>query len=123
MIKNISKICSFVLLFLFLVLILNQFEIMTYSDILKNIFYFLGILLIMLSSVITLLTNKSGFFKFLSVSIMLCLVAGGIMSIINPGLNIFIYICMILSAIYSMIDMFYKPFMISSVNIYNIFFY
>lgn len=62
MIKNISKICSFVLLFLFLVLILNQFEIMTYSDILKNIFYFLGILLIMLSSVITLLTNKSGFF-------------------------------------------------------------
>jgi len=109
MIKNISKICSFVLLFLFLVLILNQFEIMTYSDILKNIFYFLGILLIMLSSVITLLTNKSGFFKFLSVSIMLCLVAGGIMSIINPGLNIFIYICMVLSAIYSMIDMFYKP--------------
>lgn len=63
----------------------------------------------MLSSVITLLTNKSGFFKFLSVSIMLCLVAGGIMSIINPGLNIFIYICMVLSAIYSMIDMFYKP--------------
>ncbi|EMU53712.1 hypothetical protein CBDKU1_26610 [Clostridium butyricum DKU-01] len=40
---------------------------------------------------------------------MLCLVAGGIMSIINPGLNIFIYICMVLSAIYSMIDMFYKP--------------
>ena len=109
MIKNISKICSFILLFLFLVLTLNQFEIMTYSDILKNIFYFLGILLIMFSSVITLLTNKSNFFKFLSVSIMLSLVAGGIMSIINPGLNIFLYICMILSAVYSIIDMFYKP--------------
>lgn len=109
MIKNISKICSFILLFLFLVLVLNQFEIMTYSDILKNIFYFLGILLIMFSSVITLLTNKSNFFKFLSVSIMLSLVAGGIMSIINPGLNIFLYICMILSAVYSIIDIFYKP--------------
>lgn len=109
MIKNINKICSFILLFLFLVLALNELKIMNYSDILKNIFYFITMILIMFSSVITLLTNKSGFFKFTSVVIMLSLVAGGILSIIKPGLNIALYVCIILSAVYSMIDMFYKP--------------
>lgn len=109
MIKNISKVCSFILLFLFLVLALNQFEIMNYSDILKNIFYFTTMILIMFSSVITLLTNKSGFFKFISVVIMLSLVVGGIIYIIKPGLNIVLYVCIILSSVYSMIDMFYKP--------------
>ena len=109
MIKNISKICSFILLFLLLVLALNQFQIMNYSNTLKNIFYLLTMILIMFSSVLTLLTNKSGMFKFLSVIIMLSLIAGGILSIITPGLNISLYICIVLSAIYSMIDMFYKP--------------
>lgn len=109
MIKNISKICSFILLFLFLVLALNELKIMNYSDILKNIFYFITMILVMFSSVITLLTNKSGFFKFTSVVIMLSLVAGGILYIIKPSLNIALYVCVILSCIFSMIDMFYKP--------------
>ena len=109
MIKNISKICSFILLFLFIVLALNQFKIMNFSDVLKNIFYFSTMILIVFSSVITLLTNKSGFFKFVSVLIMLSLIGGGIIYIIKPGLNIVLYVCIVLSAIYSMIDMFYKP--------------
>lgn len=108
MIKNISKICSFLLLFLLLVLALNEFKIMNYSDDLKRIFYFLTLILIMFSSVTTLLTNKSGFFKFVSVVIMLALVVGGVMSILKPGLNISLYVCIILTAVYSLIDMFYK---------------
>ncbi len=108
MIKNVSKISSFSLLFLLSILVLNEFQIMSYSNNLKNIFYFLTLILIMFSSVTTLLTNKSGFFKFVSVVIILALVIGGIMSIIKPGLNISLYICIILIAVYSLIDIFYK---------------
>lgn len=108
MIKNISKICSFLLLFFLAVLALNEFKIMNYSDDLKKIFYFLVLILIMFSSVTTLLTNKSGFFKFVSVLIMLSLVIGGVMSILKPGLNISLYVCLILTVVYSLVDMFYK---------------
>ncbi|NOW88312.1 glucan phosphoethanolaminetransferase (alkaline phosphatase superfamily) [Clostridium beijerinckii] len=108
MVKNISRICSFSLLFLLSILALNEFQIMSYSINLKNIFYFLVLILIMFSSVTTLLTNKSGFFKFVSVVIMIALVVGGIMSILKPGLNISLYVCIILIAVYSLIDIFYK---------------
>ncbi len=108
MIKNISRICSFSLLFLLSVLTLKELRIMSYSDDLKNIFYFLTLILIMFSAVTTLLTNKSGFFKFVSVVIIATLTAGGILSILKPGLNISIYVCIILIAVYSLIDIFYK---------------
>ncbi|WP_278286603.1 hypothetical protein [Clostridium sp. LS] len=39
---------------------------------------------------------------------MAALVAGGVMSILKPGLNIFLYVCVILITIYSLIDIFYK---------------
>lgn len=108
MIKNISKICSFLLLFILAILTLNEFEIMNYSEDLKKIFYFLTLILIMFSSVTTLLTNKSGFFKFVSVVIMLSLAVGGVMSILKPGLNISLYVCVVLTIVYSLVDMFYK---------------
>ena len=109
MIRNISKVCSFLLLFFISVLTLNQISIVTFSDMLKNIFYFLTLILIMVSSVTTILRNKSGFFKFIGALIIAALVVGGILSILKPGLNIVIYGCIILTAIYSMIDIFYKP--------------
>lgn len=109
MIRNISKICSFLLLFFISVLTLNQISIITFSDILKNIFYFLTLILIMFSSVTTLLTNKSGFFKFIGAVIITALTVGGVLLILKPGLNLVIYGCIILTAIYSMIDIFYKP--------------
>ncbi|MBE6071246.1 MAG: hypothetical protein E7208_04740 [Clostridium butyricum] len=108
MITNVSKICSFLLLFLFTVLSLNQFEIISYSEQLKYIFYFVSLLLIMFSSVTTLLTNKSGFFKFISIAIMACLAVGGISAIIQNGFNIFLYVSVIFTAVYSLVDMFYK---------------
>lgn len=108
LIKNVSKICSFLLLFFIAVLALNEFKIVNYSLQLKNIFSFLTLILIMFSSVTTLITNKSGFFKFISVLIMFALVTGGITSILKPGLNIFLYVCLVLTSIYSIFDMFYK---------------
>lgn len=109
MIRNISKVCSFLLLFFICVLALNEIKIISFSDMLKNISYFLTLILIMFSSVTTILTNKSGFFKFLGALIIASLVAGGILFIVKSGLNVIIYGCIILTSIYSMIDIFYKP--------------
>ena len=109
MISNISKVCSFLLLFFISVLTLNQISIIIFSDMLKKILYFLTLILIMFSSLTTLLTNKSGFFKFIGAIIISALVVGGVLFILKPGLNIIIYGCIILTAIYSMIDIFYKP--------------
>jgi hypothetical protein len=39
---------------------------------------------------------------------MLALVGGGIMCILKPGLNISLYICVVLISVYSLIDIFYK---------------
>lgn len=108
MAKNISKFCSFSLLFLFAALALNQFKIISYSNQLEYIFYFFSLLLIMFSSSNTLLTNKSGFYKLVSVIIMGCLAIGGTLAIIHPGFNIFLYVSIISTSIYSLIDMFYK---------------
>ncbi|MBE6063004.1 MAG: hypothetical protein E7207_05465 [Clostridium butyricum] len=109
MIRNVSKVCSFLLLFFISVLTLNQINIFTFSNTLKNIFYFLTLILIMFSSVTTLLTNKSGFFKFIGVVIIATLAVGGILFILKSNLNIVIYSCIILTTIYSMVDIFYKP--------------
>lgn len=110
MIKTISKVCSFVLLFSILVLGLNQIKIITYSDNLKNIFYFMVLILTMFTSVTCLATNKSGFLKFLSLVTILTLIAGGILSILQPGINVFIYTFIVCSSIFSLLDMFYKKF-------------
>lgn len=110
MIRSVSKVCSFLLLFFISVLSLNKFNIMSYSDILKNIFYFLTLILIMFSSVTTLLTNKSGFLKFVGGLIIATLTFGGIAAIVKPGLNIGIYVCVILTAVFCLVDMFYKRF-------------
>lgn len=108
MIKNLNKICSFFLLFLLALLALNEFQIMNYSTDLKKIFYFLTLVLTMFTSVTTLLTNKSGFFKFISFVIISALIIGGVTLILKPGLNLSLYICLILTVISSLIDMFYK---------------
>lgn len=108
MIKNASKVCSFLLLFLFAALGLNQFKIISFSSQLEYIFYYVTMLLIMFSSVTTLITNKSGFFKFVSIVIIGCLVVGGVFAIIHPGFNIFLYVTIIFTSIYSLVDMFYK---------------
>ena len=55
-----------------------------------------------------LLTNKSGFYKLVSVVIIGCLAIGGVMAIIHPGYNIFLYITIVSISIYSLVDMFYK---------------
>ena len=110
MINNISKVCSFVLLFSILVLGLNQIKIISYSDDLKNIFCFMILILTMFTSVTCLATNKSGFLKFFSTVTILTLIAGGIITILQPGINIFIYIFLICSSIFSLLDMFYKKF-------------
>lgn len=108
MIKNISRVCSLILLFSILVLGLNELKIISYSDNLKNIFYFLVLILTMFTSAICLTTKKPGFIKFISVVTILTLITGGVLAIIHPGLNVFIYAFIVSTSIFSLLDMFYK---------------
>ncbi|SFC32366.1 hypothetical protein [Clostridium uliginosum] len=108
MIKIMNKINSFLLLFLILVLLLNKVKVIDYSLTLKNIFSFLTLILTLLSATNVILTSKSGFFKFINVVIILALIAGGILAILKPGLNIYIYTCLLFTSVYCFIDMFYK---------------
>ncbi|MBW6408873.1 hypothetical protein [Clostridium weizhouense] len=108
MIKVINKVTSFLLLFFILVLLLNKVKVIDYSENLKNIFYFLTIILTLFSSTNVVITSKSGFLKFVNAIIILALIMGGIISILKPGLNIYIYICLLLTSIYCTLDIFYR---------------
>ncbi|WP_438571203.1 hypothetical protein [Clostridium sp.] len=104
----INKITSILLIFFIVLLALSQYSIIQISDTLKSICYFLSLVLIILSSTRELFTTNSGFSKFISISILLSSLIGGIFAIINSELNIFIYICILFSLIFGLIDLVYK---------------
>lgn len=106
--KFFNKVTSFFLLFLLLVLSLNKLKVIDYSQDLRNIFYFLTLVLTIFTSINVILTNNSKLSKFINIVIILNLIIGGIISILETGLNIYIYICLIFTSIYCIVDMFYK---------------
>ncbi len=108
MIKVINKVTSFLLLFFILVLCLNKLKVIDYSKELRNIFYFLTLILTVFSAINVILTSNSKLFKFINMVIILNLIIGGIISILESGLNMYIYSCLAFISIYCIIDMFYK---------------
>ncbi|MDR5586097.1 MULTISPECIES: hypothetical protein [Clostridium] len=108
MIKVVNKVTSFLLLFFILVLSLNKLKVIDYSEDLRNIFYFLTLILTIFSAINVILTTNSKLFKFINIVIILNLIIGGIISILESGLNMYIYSCLAFTSIYCIIDMFYK---------------
>lgn len=51
MIKVVNKVTSFLLLFFILVLCLNKLKVIDYSEELRNIFYFLTLILTVFSAI------------------------------------------------------------------------
>ena len=95
--KFIDSFLNIFLIILICLLVLNQFYVVEFSDNLKNVFIFLTLIIILLTSVKELLTTKSGFTKFSSIVILISTITGGIFAVINKQLNIFIYICLFFS--------------------------
>lgn len=104
----INKITSILLIFFIVLLALSQYSIIQISDTLKSVCYFLSLVLIILSSTRELFTTNSGFSKFISITILLSLLIGGVFAIINSGLNILLYLCILFSLIFGLVDLVYK---------------
>ena len=99
----------YILLIIFITFpVLNEFYVIDFSTNLRNIFIFLTLILILLTSMKEILSGKNGFIKFLNIITLLCTVVGGIFSIVNGQLNTFIYICLTFSLINGVIVLTYS---------------
>lgn len=97
MIKIFNRFLTILLIILICLLVLNRYYIIEFSENLKNVFIFLTLVIILLTSVKEIITGKSGFTKFLSIVILLCTTIGGIFAVMSHQLNAFIYICLLFS--------------------------
>lgn len=99
MFQFINKFMYILLIVFITFLVLNEFYVIDFSENLKNIFIFLTLILILLTSMKEILSGKNGFVKFLNVITLFCTIVGGIFSIAKGQLNTFIYICLAFSLI------------------------
>ncbi|MDQ0148775.1 hypothetical protein ACFO6R_00520 [Eubacterium multiforme] len=106
--KYIQKIISLSLIVLILLLTLNHFKIIELSKILKESFSFITLILIIISSVSVLNGKKAGIYKFINYIILITAILGGIFVIINSKLNLSVYVCILFTLTYALIDMLYK---------------
>ncbi|GAB6169249.1 hypothetical protein JCM1393_17090 [Clostridium carnis] len=104
----INKIINILLILFISFLILNEYYVIQFSDTLKNVFVFLTLILVLLSSTKEIITSSSGLSKFINCIILFCTIVGGVFSIVNKQLNIFIYICLLFSVTYGFVDLVYK---------------
>ncbi|MCR6514396.1 MULTISPECIES: hypothetical protein [Clostridium] len=104
----LQKLISLLVLFLLSLLTLNHFKIVILASPLYEILLFVTTALIIMSAISVINNCKSGFNKFLNYVILITAIFGGILVIVDSKLNIFVYICIAVSAIYSLMDMIYK---------------
>lgn len=105
MIKILNRFLTILLIILICLLVLNKYYIIEFSESLKNVFMFLTLVIILLTSVKEITIGKSGLSKFLSVIILLCTTIGGIFAVISHQLNAFIYICLLFSVLQCLIEL------------------
>ena len=69
----INKFMYILLIIFITFLVLNEFYVIDFSTNLRNIFIFLTLILILLTSMKEILSGKNGFIKFLNILTLLCL--------------------------------------------------
>lgn len=106
--KFITNLTSLCLIIFILLLIMNRLNIVNFSNTLNNVFSFLTLVLIVVSSFSVILIGSSKMDKFINSIIFISTIVGGVYFIINPQLNIFILVCLCTSLLYSLKDMLYK---------------
>ena len=95
--KFINRFLNILLIVFITLLFLNQLYVIEFSTDLKKIFIFLTFIMILFVATKEILTGKSNFLKFINIVTLCSIIIGGILSIINNQLNIFIYICILFS--------------------------
>ncbi len=106
--KYIQKIISLSLIILIFLLSLNHFKIIEFSKILKESFSFITLILIIISSISVVNSKKPGIYKFINYIILITAILGGILVIIYSKLNLSVYLCILFTLIYALIDILYK---------------
>lgn len=106
--KVIDKILSIFLIMFIVFLILNEYYVIQFSDTLKNVLSFLTLILILIRSMKELVSNKSAFARFINGIILFCTIVGGVFAIVNTSLNMFIYVSLLFSTVFSLISLVYK---------------
>ncbi|MEG1003529.1 hypothetical protein [Clostridium sp.] len=106
--KYLQKTISLLLVVLITLLTFNHYKIIVFSNTLNDVFSFLTLALILISSVNVINASKSGLNKFINYIILITALLGGILLIINYKTNIVTYICLIFTVVYAVMDMMYK---------------
>ena len=95
--KFINRFLNILLIILITLLVLNQLYVIEFSSDLRNVFIFLTFIMILFTATKEILTGKSNFLKFINIVTLCSIIIGGVLSVINNQLNIFIYICILFS--------------------------
>lgn len=106
--KMILKTVSLSLLILITLLVLDYFKVITFTNMIQKALSTITVILTVFSSTCVICTSKSGFNKFLNYIILLSITAGLLMYIITNSLNTILYVALLLTVIYALMDMLYK---------------
>ena len=106
--KLILKVVSLCLVIMITLLVLDYFRIITFTKMIKNNLALITIILTVFSSTAVICTSKSGFNKFLNYVILLTTIVGLILFEINNSLNSIIYVALLFTVVYALMDMLYK---------------
>ena len=99
-----NKFINVMLILLLLILILNRYYVIEFNVTLRNIFIYLSLIIILLTSIKEALEG-SGFNKFLGITIILCAIVGGILTVMNGKLNLFVFLCLLFSLVHSFLEL------------------
>ncbi len=106
--KLILKVVSLCLVILITLLVLDYFKIITFTKVIKNILALITVILTVFSSTAVICTSKSGFNKFLNYVILMATIVGLVLFEINNALNNIIYVALLFTVVYALMDMLYK---------------
>ena len=103
-----QKSVSLAQLILISILVLDYFQITKLNNNLYNSLAFITTVLIIFSSTALICTSKSGLNKFMNYLILLTITIGILLKIIYGKLNVVIYVSLLLTIVYALMDMLYK---------------
>lgn len=107
--KLIFKFVSLCLVILITLLVLDYFRIITFTKMIKEILELITLILTVFSATAVICTSKSGFNKFINYVILITTTVGLVLYIIYNQLNNILYVSLLLTIVYSLMEMLYKP--------------
>lgn len=103
----INKFINLLLILLLSILVLNRYYVIDFDITLRNVFIYLALIIILLTALKEILIG-AGFNKVVGILIIVCAIVGGVVTVVTNQINIFIYACLIISLIHSIMELVYN---------------